>query len=212
MSIIRKNIFQKLSVGSKLITMDEKPARHKIKHIFKKNSGDIVKIFEKNLMAVNGTLTFSSNKLSLCNELKNFYQKSQFKEILTYETDIQKILSEASIPYSSLPENMSHAEASATGCEYLIARLGTILVSSTQTKSRKIICFPPAHIVIAPISKLVYDLTDALELLNKKYDQTNFPSMLSLITGPSRTADIEKTLILGAHGPKNLFVFLYNDN
>jgi L-lactate dehydrogenase complex protein LldG len=55
------------------------------------------------------------------------------------------------------------------------------------------------------------DLKDSFSLIKKKYG-TNLPSMLSVITGPSRTADIEKTLVLGAHGPKDLYVFLLDDS
>jgi L-lactate dehydrogenase complex protein LldG len=51
------------------------------------------------------------------------------------------------------------------------------------------------------------DLKDGFKLLKNKYGH-NTPSLISTITGPSRTADIEKTLVLGAHGPKELFVFL----
>jgi L-lactate dehydrogenase complex protein LldG len=61
--------------------------------------------------------------------------------------------------------------------------------------------------VIAYTSQLVLDLKDGFKLLKEKYPE-NMPSMVSNITGPSRTADIEKTLVLGAHGPKELYVFL----
>jgi L-lactate dehydrogenase complex protein LldG len=49
-----------------------------------------------------------------------------------------------------------------------------------------------------------------LRLIRKKYED-GFPSLISFITGPSRTADIEKTLVMGAHGPKELYVFLIED-
>jgi L-lactate dehydrogenase complex protein LldG len=64
--------------------------------------------------------------------------------------------------------------------------------------------------VIARTGQLVMDLKDGFQLLKSKYGQ-NIPSLISTITGPSRTADIEKTLVLGAHGPKELFVFLVDD-
>ncbi|MCK5078809.1 MAG: LUD domain-containing protein, partial [Bacteroidales bacterium] len=51
---------------------------------------------------------------------------------------------------------------------------------------------------------------DALKGMKEKYGQ-DLPSMISLITGPSRTADIEKTLVMGAHGPRELYVFLVDD-
>jgi L-lactate dehydrogenase complex protein LldG len=70
--------------------------------------------------------------------------------------------------------------------------------------------FPEIHIVVAYSSQLVPDLKDAFKEIKKKYEP-EFPSVISLITGPSRTADIEKTLVMGAHGPKELYVFLIED-
>ncbi len=64
---------------------------------------------------------------------------------------------------------------------------------------------PPHHIVIARREQLVPDLSAAFALLKEKYG-THFPSMISFITGPSRTGDIERILVLGAHGPKKLTV------
>jgi L-lactate dehydrogenase complex protein LldG len=66
------------------------------------------------------------------------------------------------------------------------------------------------HIVIAFTSQIVKDIDEGLILIKKKY-KSGFPSMISLITGPSRTADIEKTLVYGAHGPKELILFLVDD-
>jgi L-lactate dehydrogenase complex protein LldG len=54
---------------------------------------------------------------------------------------------------------------------------------------------------------LVYDIKDALQLMKEKYNG-NLPSLVTLATGPSRTADIEKTLVVGVHGPKEVFCFL----
>ena len=80
------------------------------------------------------------------------------------------------------------------------------MLSSKQGSGRSLSIFPPIHIVIAFASQLVEDIQDGLELVKKKY--ATLPSMICLTTGPSRTADIEKTLVLGAHGPKELVVFL----
>jgi L-lactate dehydrogenase complex protein LldG len=66
------------------------------------------------------------------------------------------------------------------------------------------------HIVVASVGQLLPDIKDALAYMRKKYGQ-RLPSMMSLITGPSRTADIEKTLVMGAHGPKELILFLIDD-
>ena len=60
---------------------------------------------------------------------------------------------------------------------------------------------------IAFTHQLVHDIKDALEATREKYG-ANFPSLLTLATGPSRTADIEKTLVVGVHGPKEVYLFL----
>jgi L-lactate dehydrogenase complex protein LldG len=65
---------------------------------------------------------------------------------------------------------------------------------------------PPVHLVIAQRDQLLPDLATALVFIRRRYDG-QWPSTLSIITGPSRTGDIEKVLVLGAHGPKRLAVF-----
>ena len=64
--------------------------------------------------------------------------------------------------------------------------------------------------MLAYSSQLVPDLKQALAGIRKKY-RDNYPSLVTLVSGPSRTADIEKTLVMGAHGPKELYVFLIDD-
>ena len=100
---------------------------------------------------------------------------------------------------------------SITSCEFLVARTGSIVISSRQTSGRRLAVFPSTHIVVAYTSQLVRDVKDALEGIKNKYGD-QLPSMITTITGPSRTADIEKTLILGAHGTKEVYVFLVDDN
>ena len=53
----------------------------------------------------------------------------------------------------------------------------------------------------------MYDIKEALQLIKEKYQGT-IPSMITFATGPSRTADIEKTLVVGVHGPKEVYLFL----
>ena len=99
------------------------------------------------------------------------------------------------------------AEVGFTLCEALIARNGSILLSNAGMAGRRLSIYPPIHIVLAYTSQLVPDLKDGFKLIKSRYGN-QLPSMISNVTGPSRTADIEKTLVLGAHGPKELFVFL----
>jgi L-lactate dehydrogenase complex protein LldG len=98
-------------------------------------------------------------------------------------------------------------DASVTGCEWLVARTGTIVMSAAQQSGRTVSVYAPVHICIAYTDQLVYDIKDALQSLKEKY-AGNIPSLITFASGPSRTADIEKTLVTGVHGPKEVYVFL----
>jgi L-lactate dehydrogenase complex protein LldG len=98
-------------------------------------------------------------------------------------------------------------DAAITGCEALVAQTGSVCVTGASSGGRALSVLPPHHIVIAQKSQVVADLPAAFELLAQKY-LGNYPSFISFITGPSRTGDIERILVLGAHGPKKLTVLL----
>lgn len=93
-----------------------------------------------------------------------------------------------------------------TSCDCLVAQTGSIVVSTLSAGGRALSVLPPTHLAIARRDQIVPDLVSAMALLRKRYDK-RWPSALSVITGPSRTADIEKILVLGAHGPKRLVLY-----
>ncbi len=105
---------------------------------------------------------------------------------------------------------MKSLEASLTRCELLVARTGSVLLSSELASGRTLSIFPPIHFILAFPDQIVFDIKDGIEILRKRYADV-LPSMINLNTGPSRTADIEKTLVLGAHGPKSVFVFFVDE-
>lgn len=104
------------------------------------------------------------------------------------------------------PQELEKCDAGITECDALIAQTGGVAVTSRSTGGRALTILPPHHLVIARRDQLVPDLPAAFELLQQKY-APDYPSMISFITGPSRTGDIERILVLGAHGPKKLTIF-----
>lgn len=102
--------------------------------------------------------------------------------------------------------NIEKTEITVTGVECLIARTGTVIVSSAIHDSRLNAC-PDIHIIVAYSSQLVDYMNDVLVKLQNKY-KDGLPSSVHFITGSSRTADIEKTLIIGTHEPKQLWVYI----
>lgn len=97
-------------------------------------------------------------------------------------------------------------DAGITECEALIAQTGSVVVSS-QPAGRVLSSLPPHHVVLARRDQLVGTLADAFDALRRRRG-ADWPSMISFITGPSRTGDIERILVLGAHGPKRLTILV----
>ena len=142
--------------------------------------------------------------------LRSVMKEKGWDSIHCIDEKLKIFLMQAGINITSEEADFEHMQAGLMRCEYLIARLGSIMVSSAHTSGRRMNAFPETHLVYARVSQLVPDLKDALKGMKSKYG-SKMPSMISLITGPSRTADIEKTLVMGAHGPKELYVFLIDD-
>jgi len=163
--------------------------------------------FKENLEKINGFVHLYETEEELFTALKEFLNSIQKENIFCNEDEICNKLNAFGLEFqqsSILPKN---TEIGITGCEFLIAHTGSVMVSSTQKGGRQMFVYPPVHIVIANKNQLVGYLEEAYSGIREKY-KTGFPSQIVLITGPSRTADIEKTLVLGAHGPRELRVFL----
>lgn len=103
---------------------------------------------------------------------------------------------------------LESCDAGVTECECLVAQTGSVCVTTLSSGGRALSVLPPHHVVIARRAQLLPDLSAAYELLADKYAAKGYPSFISFITGPSRTGDIERILVLGAHGPKKLTVLL----
>jgi len=104
-------------------------------------------------------------------------------------------------------EELERCDAGVTECESLVAQTGSICVTSHSSGGRALSVLPPHHLVVARQAQLVPDLTAALSDVDAKYRE-NLPSFISFISGPSRTGDIERILVLGAHGPRKLTILL----
>lgn len=166
--------------------------------------------FATELLNVAGKFVYCDSEDEFILNLKSVMTENEWFNVFCTEEKLSKMLEESHIQFSSDKEGLFEAEAGLTSCEFLIARLGSVLVSSMQQSGRKNFVYPPVHLVFAYSSQIVPDLKQAFSGIKEKYGN-KLPSMISLITGPSRTADIEKTLIMGAHGPKELYVFVVDD-
>lgn len=169
-------------------------------------SGNLSEVFLRNLTAINGIGMLFPDLKSIGVHIKSLIREREWHSIMAADQQLARNLG-----VSFNEKIISHIDADAdvalTGCEALVADLGSVLVSSGLAGSRQSFILPPVHIVIASVSQIAPTLDSAFKQLMDKYKQ-DLPSAIITISGPSRTADIEKTLILGAHGPKELYVLI----
>jgi len=159
---------------------------------------------------VGGQFIFCENELEFLENIIQLAAEQKWKKFYCYEEKITKLMDDAEFPYTREDKEFEEGMVGITSCEALVARLGSILVSSKSASGRRLVVVPTVHIVLAYTSQLVFDIKDGLNLIRNKYGE-QFPSYIASITGPSRTADIEKTLVTPAHGPRDIFVFLVDD-
>ena len=163
--------------------------------------------FKSQLEAINGKVFIFQSETEFFNALKTQLQQFQTESVFCSEPEIMKNLIQFEIGFNKYAGAVKTMEVGITGCEFLVAQTGSVMVSSAQGGGRQMNIFPPLHIVIANKNQLVATLEEAYSLIQQKYTD-GLPSQIALVTGPSRTADIEKTLVLGAHGPRELWVLI----
>ena len=99
------------------------------------------------------------------------------------------------------------ADLGISAADFLIAETGTVVLRACPDEPRSLSLLPPVHIVVAERARLVPDLFDLFEA-KLPAEASSLPSCVSLITGPSKTGDIELRLVTGVHGPGELHVIL----
>ncbi len=168
---------------------------------------NLIETFKKELETISGKCFISSSENELVAQLINYLHSSEIQFVFCRDKQIGEFLNKHNIPQIADENHFETMQAGITGAEVLVARTGSVIISSGGDSGRQMNVFPPIHIILADASQIVNYPEEAIIHLRKKYDE-DLPSQITFITGPSRTADIEKTLVLGAHGPKELAVFV----
>ncbi len=174
--------------------------------VFQPQKGDLEIIFAEEFTKLLGKFAFCINEADMKLQLQRLAAEKKWEKLYCVEQPLIKIFDDEKFPPINT-STLADCDASITSCEFLIARTGSIVMSSAQQSGRTASVYAPIHICIAYTSQLVYDTRDALKLLKEKYGNT-IPSFITFAAGPSRTADIEKTLVVGVHGPKEAYLFL----
>jgi L-lactate dehydrogenase complex protein LldG len=198
----RDIILQKLRKATTQFTKETSNNTEDIAEIFKAPPSDLQTHFAEQLTKLGGHYFHCSNENNASQVLQQLIQTNHWDTIQCNEPSIQNLIPNLVSSLTLTNEEVLQADVSITSCKALLARTGTVLVDSNTLAGRRLSIISPIHIVIAYSYQLVYNIDEALA----PYETQNIPSMLCFISGNSKTADIEKTLVNGAHGPKELYV------
>ncbi len=174
----------------------------------------LLDLFAKRFKALSGELHIAKDINEAGKNLESIFSSFEDKTCITFSSELIKNML-SNVPDTAKlfdvleNENLdsqifANYAAGLTTADFLIARTGSIVLNSLNHGGRRISVLPPIHIVVAETNQILLSLD---EIFNKDFISVDW-SYATIISGPSRTSDIEKQLVLGAHGPKRLIVIL----
>jgi len=175
---------------------------------------DAVQRFAAELAAAGGNCIVVGDRTSAVAAVRSIIESKSAQRVLLGNgpaidaLDLQRHLREARLQVAGPGtdrDTLFAADVGVTGVEYLIAETGSLVMRTATDQPRSFSLLPPVHIAVAERRQLLPDLFDLFETAP---DRSSLPSCLTLITGPSKTGDIELRLVTGVHGPGEVHVVL----
>lgn len=166
---------------------------------------DLNVVFAESFVRNNGHFVYCEGIQETIDSIRFFMQNENWDSIFCADKMIQKILNTAGVPYTEDPNELIVKKIGFSSCVHLIARSGSIMVSSTNAY-RKMFSSVKVLVFIATVDQVLPDLKAAYKLI-KESKSNSLPSMISTLTGVSTCTDIEGNLFAGL-GPQKIFLFL----
>ena len=173
--------------------------------------------FEKRASAASTEIFHVKTAIEAQEIITNLIKFTNAKKVVTVNSPLQEAsgvnehLKTMDIAVYTDPADIAeHAESADIGIssvEFGIAETGSVCMDGYSFESRLVSMLPPLHIVFMNSSNIVLGVTEAFEIISKVYDN----GYVSFITGPSRTADIERVLTIGVHGPKRFILIAIDE-
>jgi len=182
------------------------------------DNNNLLDEFSEKLRAQNGSVEMIKNTKHLNKAVTAIFDKTDSKSFIGWDTEqltgLYKILQQKGFKYTKSTRNdlQAKCDIGITLADYAISESGTIVLYNNKIQNRNCSLIVPIHIAILQKEKIVKNIFDIITTISKDYSSLDSINELSncitLITGPSRTADIELILTLGVHGPKELYVLV----
>ena len=177
---------------------------------------DLVSLFKQNIEAVDGHCIVAHGETEIANALTQIIsalQKTKLRAQRIAISDAPEVerlmhMTDLEIEELGIAPNASDIfrfDVGITTAQAAIAETGTLVLDSATERHRLVSLVPPVHIAIVDASKIYATLSETLAMLQNGGELS---PAVTLITGPSRTADIELTLTIGVHGPQELYVII----
>jgi L-lactate dehydrogenase complex protein LldG len=183
---------------------------------------ELAKRFELELTLIGGRFHVARTADAVCDYIENLISIKQTETIIGWnapvisETGLSERLESAGVEFISNGEHRSEAEfinkainagIGITAVDYALADTGTLVLITGAGRARSVSLLPPVHVAILKPQQIIAGLDELIPRLNTSADR-DLASAITFITGPSRTADIELTLVIGVHGPQELHIIL----
>jgi len=171
--------------------------------------------FTRELEAVHGEVLRCGSMEEARQALAELLRREQWQPLAAMDRPLCREVA-AAVPANRLawargewtPRSMAEFPTGLVEADFLLADTGSAMVACGRAEERLTCYLPPACIVVATADRLVEHLPAAWPEIARRVAEPQLRGEFVFITGPSRTADIEKILILGVHGPKRLIVLL----
>jgi L-lactate dehydrogenase complex protein LldG len=206
----KEKVLQKIREA--LVKPSDKPFGDEtiVDNYFQPSTKELEIEFAENFIQLQGKFVYCSSFSNMQEQLLQLLALKNYTKIVCKELHLQQQFIANGFNGINNNNKVDDCDVAITSCEQLIARTGSIILSSANESGRTTSVYAPIHVCIAYSHQLVYDISNGLQNIKEKYKQ-QLPSVISLATGPSRTADIEKTLVVGVHGPKEVYCFLIDE-
>ena len=164
--------------------------------------------FAQNFKEVGGIFIYLESEAEFAECIRQLAPEHGWEPLWCTSPAMQNLLKRCGIAYTETSEREPKQRlVSLTDCECLVAQTGSILLSDKLSGSRQAYALPDVLLVFATTDQIAGGVKEAFRYVRKRHGN-KMPTQLTFVTGPSRTTDIEQTLVIGANGIRQVAVFL----